>query len=469
MQQERLSFVVPDMRGCRAWRAPMSTDKLFLIVALVLTAAGLGYAYYNSPTTVSIAVGPAGSADDKLIRAFADQLKEQRASLRVRVVPVSDIAAAADRLDRGNAQFAVIRPDVKLPPEGLTVAVLRDAAIIVLAPQSSGIKEAGDLAGKALGVVRGHDADPALLTMILSHFEFETAVTIVPLERDAVVPALKDGRIQAAAIVAPASGTIASEFVRAIMRAYGGQVSVLSVESPDAISQRSPILVSATIPEGVWGGRPKQPDREVKTVGVSYRLMARTDADRNVVALLAEQLFQMRSRIAVVARSANLMRAPDMDSSASATSAILPNHPGAVDYFQRETQSFMDRYGDWVYLFAFFGSGLASAAMWFVQRFRRQRREVIDDVLDRLLAILAEARTAEEAGRLDGMTGEVDELLRVAVAHARTGAAGSKTTSALMLALEGARSAIDDRRRHIESTSIEPPRRGGPPRLVTMS
>jgi hypothetical protein len=171
----------------------------------------------------------------------------------------------------------------------------------------------------------------------------------------------------------------------------------------------------------------------------------------------------------VKTRLANFMRAPEMETSTSATSAMLPNHPGAVDYFERETQSVMDRYGDWIYLAAFFGSGVISLLAWFLQRMRYQRHDVIDDVLDRLLDILTDARRAETVEALDQLTVEVDELFRTAVTHARNGQADSRTTSAVVLALDGARSAIEDRRRMIVSGGEGPPRLGSGPRLVSAS
>ena len=163
------------------------------------------------------------------------------------------------------------------------------------------------------------------------------------------------------------------------------------------------------------------------------------------------------------------MRAPETDTSTSATSATLPNHPGAVDYFQREQQSFSDKYSDWIYLAAFFGSGLLSGAAWLRQRLLDRKRQLIDDVLDRLLTILSDAREAESPIRLDELTAEVDELLAIAVAHARTGTAGSRTTSATVLALDGARAAIEDRRRQIGNPVRDAGRRDGAPRLFSVS
>ncbi len=191
-----------------------------------------------------------------------------------------------------------------------------------------------------------------------------------------------------------------------------------------------------TLSAGTFGGRPKRPEEDVETVGVSYRLMARGAVSRVAVASVVQHLFEWRSRLAAVAPIANAMKAPDYDTTVTATSARLPNHPGAVDYFEREQQTFLDRYEDWIYLFAFFGGTLGSGVAWLGQRLARKRRERIDVVLDRLLDILAEAREARTVEVLDALTRETDSLIADVVRQARERAIDSRMISALILAID---------------------------------
>jgi TRAP transporter TAXI family solute receptor len=441
-------------------------ETSYLVVALALALAGLLFVYLTSPTRLTVVVGPPGSADETLMHAFATQLGQQKTGIKLKVRTVPDVREAAQELERNRADLAIVRSDVAIPPNGLTMAVLREAAVIIVAPHSAKLEDLPALDGKKLGIVLSHEADPHLIEMLLRHYDLDaSAVTLLPLSADRIGPALNAGEIDAVALVAPAAGTRAAELVKNLVKAYNGQLAFIGIEEADAISQRQPYLSAVTIPSGAWGGRPKQPPEEVKTAGVTYRLMARSDVDRTAISVTTQYLFQMRSRLAVVTRAANFMKAPENDTS---TSAMLPNHPGAVDYFQREQESFMDRYGDWVYLVAFFGSGLLSALAWVRQRFLRERREEIDDVLDRLLIILAEARMAGTQARLDELSVEIDRLLAVAVGHARTGTASDRTTSAVVLALDGARSAIADRRREVAG-GAEPNRREDPPRLLKVT
>jgi hypothetical protein len=204
------------------------------------------------------------------------------------------------------------------------------------------------------------------------------------------------------------------------------------------------LKLPATIPVGSLGGRPKLPAEEVKTVAVSYRLMARTEADRVVISKVAQYLFQMRSRIAQGAPSVNLMKAPDIETS---TSATLPNHQGAIDYFNREQMTFMDRYGEWLWLALFASGGIGSGLAWITQLFVRKRRELVDKVLDRLLCILSEAREAKTVNQLDELSIEIDGLVTHAVRHARLRTTNTRTMTALLMAMDSARAAVAERRR----------------------
>jgi hypothetical protein len=214
-----------------------------------------------------------------------------------------------------------------------------------------------------------------------------------------------------------------------------------------------------TVPEGSLSGRPELPEEEFKTVSVSYRLMARVGLDRGPVSKVTQYLFQMRSRIARTAPAINLMKAPENE---TMTSAALPNHPGAVDYFNREQESFMDRYGDWLWLLLFAGGGISSVLAWMAEFFARKRRELVDEVLDRLTSLISEARQAKTLAELDAVTTEIDHLVTHAIRYARQQATNTRAMSALILAIDAARDAVADHRRGLEG------RRSSAGRLVQL-
>ncbi|WP_298956328.1 TAXI family TRAP transporter solute-binding subunit [uncultured Methylobacterium sp.] len=430
----------------------------WVIAGLVLAALAGLVVWLSRPPVLTVAVGPRDSAEAHLLDAYAAALARNHEDIRLRVVHGDDVRESAAALQAGRADLAVVRPDVRLPENGLTLAVLSEEALVIAAPGGSDLRSLPDLGGRRLGLVAHHGADHAFLAGLLGFYDLAAApagqpgtpgaVAVVPLGLNEITAALAAGRIDAAAIVAAPSSAQAAHLVRAVEAASAGrEAALVAVPDGEAIVQRLPELQPVTITPGTFGGRPARPAEEVRTVGTSYRLMARAGLDRDAAALVTQHLFELRSRLAATTPSANLMKAPAFDSTAAATSARLPIHPGAVDYFEREQQTLLQRYEDWVYLFAFLGGGLGSAGAWIGQRLAREKRARIDAVLDRLLAILAEARATTDDAVLAALAVEIDGLVVDVVRHARDHATDVGTMSALILAVDAARAAIADCRR----------------------
>lgn len=447
-------------------------DGLFLVGAVVLLAIAGLYFYWTRPTPLTVAAGPRGTPDARLIEAYAALLDREKRSIRLAVTYQDDVRDAASALQEGRADLAVVRPDVRSPENGLTLAVLRDEALIVAAPEAAGLAELPDLAGKRLGLVARHAADAGLVATLLRYYDLDAApadaagplgpnqVALVPLAAEAVGASLTGRRVDAVAVVAGPASPAAAALARAVEGASRDRkVGFVTIPDGEAIAQRTPEIPAVTIPGGSFGGRPKRPEEELKTVGVSYRLMARDDMRRETAAAVTQYLFEKRTRLGAQAPSANLLKAPEFDSAATATSARLPNHPGAVDYFQREQLTFFQAYGDWVYLAMFGGGSVFSAMAWLGQRLRRKRRALVDVVLDRLMDILAEARDSTTVAALDERALEIDSLVLHAVRYARHRTTDTRTMSALILAIDSARSAVADRRRSLGGEA-EPGREG---------
>jgi TRAP-type uncharacterized transport system substrate-binding protein len=427
---------------------------LLAMGAAALVLAGVALYLITGPARLLVAVGPSDSPETRLVEAYAKALQEQRAEIRLQLVPFDTLKASAEALQRNAVDLAVVRPDVFLPVNGLSMAILRQEGAILLAPEANRIDDVEGLARKRLGLVLRHEADRAFFETLLAEYDLASpAATIIPLREDEVTAALTERRVDAIGFVAAPTGSAAETLIRAAEKGANGKIKVIGVGQADAMTERSPLLTAVDVPEGVLGGRPKKPAEEIKTIGVSYRLMARADLDRITVAEATQYLFQMRSRLALATPAANQMKALDTD---TATGAALPIHPGAIDYFAREQLTFMDRYGDWLWLALFSMGGVSSAMAWVAQRFVKRRRELVDEVLDRLTCILSEARCAKTVKELDELAIEIDHLVTHAIRYARHRTTGTRTMSALIMAIDSARAAIADRRRDVAETESKP-------------
>jgi TRAP-type uncharacterized transport system substrate-binding protein len=431
----------------RLWRTDRVYPLAILGFLIVGCLAAVGYWYISSPTKYVAAAAPRDGAEAKLLGAFGEALREERRDVRVSVQAFDELRESAQALQDKRVHLAVVRPDVLLPTNGLTIGILREEALIVAVPEAGDVDDFTDLAKKRLGVVAHHTADLPAIESVLAHYDLQLPnLTIVMLEADDVEAAVKAKRVDAVAFLAVAVSERAGRLVRAVARASNDKVRIVPIAEAEAFALKNPALTPATIPPGALIGRPQVPKEEVKTIAVSYRLMARSGLDRGPISKVTEYLFQMRSRIARATAAIHLMKAPENE---NATSAALPNHPGAVDYFNREQMTFMDRYGDWLWLAVFAAGGVSSALAWMAQLFKRRRRELVDEVLERLADILHEARDAESAAKLDDLTREIDRLVATSLRYARQRTTPTRVVTALMLAIDSGRSAIADRRRDI--------------------
>lgn len=83
------------------------------------------------------------------------------------------------------------------------------------------------------------------------------------------------------------------------------------------------------------------------------------------------------------------------------------------------------------------------------QTLSRRRKQLVENILDRLIEILGEAREARDIATLDRLTLEVDSLVIHAIRQARWRATELTTTSALALAINSSRAAIADQRKSL--------------------
>jgi TRAP transporter TAXI family solute receptor len=426
-----------------------ATSALAFLLACV---AILGiYWFFAKPTELKIAVAPRGSVESKLMGAFSEALRESKSGIRLSSIFYDDARQSAEALQNGKVQLAIVRPDVELPSNCLTIAILREEALVIAAPKSRKIPDMEHLSGHKLGLVDASEADKALIERVLERYELSPDVALVPITQEAMPAALAKKQIDAVAFVRPMASSEAGTLMRAFAKSAGEEIVVIPVDEAEALSLRYPAFTQMSIPAGAFGGRPKQPAEAVATIGISYRLMADSKLDRRPVSELTANLFRMRSQISRATATVNLMKAPETD---SAMSAILPNHPGAVDYFNREQQTFMDRYGDWLWLGGFAGGGVTSVFAWIGQFFARKKREAVDDVLESLGSLLTRARAANTHDELEQLAIEVDDLVRQCIRFTTRGLTNTHTMSALMLAIDSTRSAVADRRRVID---LQPP------------
>jgi TRAP transporter TAXI family solute receptor len=421
-----------------------------LAVALALIAIIiLALRFTESPRTLAVAVGPADGIDAQLIGAIAQRLERDRAKIRFSVHAVDDPAESAKALEARSADLAVVRTDVAIPPNGATVVILHNDIVALGAPAGSAITKPPQLAGKRVGIFPPTAANEALLDALLAEYEIGAGtVQHIMLPAKDISSAISQKRIDALFAVGPMRGSASIETAFAALASRNHDPVLIAIGAAAGMAARGPAYQKIDIPAGFFPGAPPVPKEDLSTLAVSYRLEARRNLPENVVTDLAKRLFAMRRSLQPEAPIAVAMEKPDTDK--GSFDAV---HPGAAAYYDNDEKSFMDRYGDWIYIAAmgFSGLGSALAAMLGVTRARARKSALA--LIDQLIDLKQAAHATTSLPRLAELETEIEDLSTKGLRFARDHNFDEAGLGALRLAIDEARRAINDQCNELQEKS----------------
>jgi len=428
--------------------------------ALLILAAGMlafcvvaGTLYYVlRPTTLRIAVGPAGSEDQKLVQLMAQTFAREGGSVRLAPITTEGAAESIALFTAGKADLAVARGDLNLPTNAESVAILRKNVVVLWAPSglpakgskkhpTPKIKSLDELAGHRVGVIGRTQANVTLLRNVLKESGINPdKVTISQFATDKIGEMARDQTIDAFMAVGPLKSKITVDAIAATATARG-EPKFLPIEVADAIAKKNPIYESEEIPASIFGSSPQRPEDKIDTVAVNHLIIAPKSLSDTAVAALARQLFTNRQQLARELPTASQIEKPDTDKDAA-----LPAHAGAAAYIDGNERTFLEKYTDYIWGAILLVSGLGSAGAWFRHYWNRDEREVYVGHRDELLDLISRVRQAETPDELAEMQNAADGILRHAFDCYDDGAVEDGDLSVIGLALEQFHHAVADRR-----------------------
>ena len=137
-----MSDTSEDQAPKRPRRKRKSYSLLILAAGLFLFGIAAGTLYYFlRPVTLTIAVAPPGSDDQKLIQALAQTFARDQSPVRLSPVVTENTAESIAALTSSKADMAVARADLNLPANADAVAILRKNVVVLWAP--SGLRTKG--------------------------------------------------------------------------------------------------------------------------------------------------------------------------------------------------------------------------------------------------------------------------------------------------------------------------------------
>jgi TRAP transporter TAXI family solute receptor len=438
---------------------------LVLAVGIFLFGAVAAATYYVlRPVTLRVAVGPAGSDDEKLIKALAQAFTHEGSPVRLAPIVTEGTTESIALLAASKADMAVARGDLDLPASATSVAILRKNVVVLWAPSglpakgsrkppTPKIKELGDLAGHRIGVIGRTQANVTLLRVILTESGVNPdKVAVTQFGTSQLAELARDPAIDAFMAVGPLDSKITTEAIAVTAKARG-EPKFLPIDVSDAIAQKHPLYESEEIPGSVFSSSPARPEDKVDTVSVNHLIIAPKSLSETAVGTFVRQLFAIRGELAKEVSGAAKIEKPDTDKDAA-----LPAHPGAAAYIDGTERTFLEKYSDYIWGVILLLSGLGSAGVWLRHYLNRNEREKITLHRDNLLTMISKVRQAESEEELTAMQGEVDGILREALACYDDGGIEEGDLSAIGLVLEQFHHAVADRRFAMGAAAPDLPR-----------
>jgi TRAP-type uncharacterized transport system substrate-binding protein len=424
-------------------RLPTSL-RVVLVAGLFILATGAGlfaYRWFTKPVTLTIAVGSLDGEAGKVMSAIAGRLVAMNAPVRLKTIETGSALEAANDFSSGKADLAVVRGDVGDLSQAQAVIVVAKAVALLIAPPGSPISDVPGLRRRTVGVVGG-EINRKVVDVLTREYDLTKAgVTFKNIAPADARRAIEAKEVNAILVVIPLTEKYLT-LVRNLFPQNGKANPVLiPIESAGAIAQTVRAYESFDVPKGTLRGAPAVPDDDLTTLRVSLYLVANKKLANDLVTSLTKSLLEARrdliGEIPVLAQ----VSAPDTD-----PDAYLPVHPGAAAVYNATTQSFLDEWGNVIYLTPMILGGLATvlAAAWkFLGVGKPQTSEA---ALDSLYALGRRIRRAKQESELSEIEEEIDGILTAQRARAGSGDEDAMDVTTLNVTAHRLENLIHDRR-----------------------
>ena len=417
--------------------------RFILLLGLAALAAGaslLAYRYYTRPTTLSVAVGSIDGEAAKAMSAIAGEFVSTNAPVRLKVIDSGTALEAANAFSAGKVDLAVVRGDVGDLSQAQAVVVVSHMVVLIIAPPGSSIDSIDNLKGRTVGVVGGV-ANTKIVDALTKEYDLASAkVAFKNLALTEVRQAVQSKQVSALLVTIPLAEKYLS-LVRGFFQLDHRKVPVLiPIDSAAAIAETERAFESFDVPKGTVRGSPPVPEDDLTTLRTSLYLVAQKKLGTDLVTRLTQAIMSVRRDLLREQPIFAQITAPSTDQD-----AYLPLHPGAAAVYNSTTQSFMDEYGNWIYLTPMLLGGAATvfAAAWKFLGLGSQKSE---GPLDSLYALGRRIRRAATEAELSDIEEEIDGILKGQRSKAAAGDESAVDDATLNVAAHRLESLVHDRR-----------------------
>ena len=388
--------------------------RAFLLAGLagiVLGAALIAYRISDRPTTLSVAVGSFDGEAAKIASIMAARLEATKSPVRLKIVPTDNLLDSAKAIAADKTDLAIVRADVGDLSEARSVMLVSRSVLMILALPGSGVTSIDKMKGHTVGVVGG-EINRKIVDALKAEYDLGDKVVFKNIAPADTPRAIKAKEASVFLLVIP----LTEKYLALVRRFFGGAhnslPALIPVESAGAIADVERAYESFDIPQGMLRGSPPVPDADLTTLRVGSYLVANKNLDPDTITTLTQALITARNDLVRDQPLLAGLTTPDTD-----PDAYIPVHPGAAAFYNGTQQSFMDKYGNWIYLTPMVLGALASifATAW---RFLGVQQQPAATTLQNLLSLPRRIRDVKSEAELTEIENQVDQALDAEMASA---------------------------------------------------
>src|SRR5215510_5821935 len=423
------------------------------IVVLIAGASLFGWRWYTKPTTLTIAVGSLDGEASRLVTAIAGKLTQLNAPVRFNMVETGSALEAANAFAAGKVDLAIVRGDVGDLSKAQAVAVIAHLVVWLIAPPGSPLSDMAELKRVTIGVVGG-DINQRIVKQLSEEYALDRGnVTFKNLAPADARKALETKEVRAILVVVP----LAEKYLALIRGLFPQSAKttpvLIAIEQAGAIAARDRAYESYDVPKGTLRGAPPVPADDLTTLRTSFYLVAQKKLSNDVITDLTQSVMNARRDLLAELPILSQVTAPDTDQD-----AYLPVHPGAATFYNGTQESFLDKWGNIIFLAPMIAGALASvlAAAW--KFLRAGKSQTPEQALDALYALGRRIRVCRSEAELDEIEQDIDKVLQAQRLKAAAGEDEAREVTALNVAAHRLENLIHDRRLVLASQQDSKPR-----------
>lgn len=428
-----------------------NSNRLFALIALfVLSITSIGgWLWVNrqqEPHTLTIGAGPLGSDAYNLLSEIRQVVLRHSDELRLNIKSTRDGSQNIALLNKGDIDVAVVRSDTPVVADVRGIAELYPDVFQIIVRDDTPAYSVTDLTNIQISIPEYGSDGFRSFWVIGDHYDLPIDQMRWKAEPFNVsAQKLLNGDIDALFTVRSLRDMpLIRLFEDAQLKRL--KLRYVPIAQAEAIALKRPFLTTASIPRGAFTGATPVPGHDTPTSAVKRILVSRADVEPEAVRELTRIMFENRLDLTIRFALASAISAPDETKGLS-----VPLHEGAQAYYNRDQPSFVQENAEPLALGVTVLTLLLSGMFALRSRFVSRQKNKADVYNYQLLDIQKQAMLADEAGELDLLKVDLNNVLQTVVIALDTDEVTDEGFQSFSLLWDAVRETINDRYRQIKT------------------